>query len=97
MLEISSGLECTCRQCKKKGYRWVAPPEGSLTVVRDDGCLAEYDSGTLTDKVYHYAAHFLHITGLNTAASFARPVATASLECTLPVPSKGRRWSTLIF
>ncbi|OAA75086.1 Mss4-like protein [Akanthomyces lecanii RCEF 1005] len=50
MPEITSGMECTCRQCKKKGYRWVAVSGDSLTVVKDDGSLRDYNSGVLIDK-----------------------------------------------
>lgn len=91
MPEITSGMECTCRQCKKKGYRWVAVSGDRLTVVKDDGSLTEYNSGVLIDKVHYSAAHSLHISDVNTIASFANPAATASLECTLQVHSKGRR------
>ncbi|KAJ6789439.1 hypothetical protein PWT90_00240 [Aphanocladium album] len=48
--EITSGVECTCRQCRKKGYRWLPVSDNDFTVVRDDGSLAEFDSGVLVDK-----------------------------------------------
>lgn len=49
--EITSGIACSCRQCTKRGYRWIAVSEESFTVVRDEGSLADFDSGVLADKV----------------------------------------------
>ncbi|KAK2603054.1 hypothetical protein N8I77_009538 [Diaporthe amygdali] len=48
--EIGSATSCTCSVCLKKGYLWLAPPEGSFRVVRDDGNLEEYTSKSLRDK-----------------------------------------------
>ncbi|KAJ6437719.1 glutathione-dependent formaldehyde-activating enzyme [Purpureocillium lavendulum] len=48
--EITTGTTCSCSLCVKKGYLWVAPPEGSFRVVRDDGHLVEYGSKALRDK-----------------------------------------------
>lgn len=49
--EIAETTACSCTICVKKGYLWVAPPEGSFRVVRDDGRLVEYSSKALRDKV----------------------------------------------
>ena len=49
--EITSGVECSCRQCTKKGYRWMPVTEQNFKVVRDEGSLVEFDSGVLKDKV----------------------------------------------
>jgi hypothetical protein len=50
---IDSAISCTCSLCAKKGYLWLLPAEGSFTVVKDEGCLVEYQSSTLKDRVGH--------------------------------------------
>lgn len=79
--EITSGLECSCRQCRKKGYRWVTVSGDSLTVVKDDGNWTEFNSGVLVDKVYNFTTQKLCTAHPNTVTSFASPAATASLDC----------------
>ncbi|KAK3373080.1 glutathione-dependent formaldehyde-activating enzyme [Lasiosphaeria ovina] len=48
--KISSRFACSCTLCAKKGYLWLAIPEGALKVTRDDGCLTEYQSAAARDK-----------------------------------------------
>ena len=48
---ITKGIECSCRQCTKKGYRWLSPPEDAFRVTRGGDDLAEFDSGVLKDQV----------------------------------------------
>lgn len=49
---ISSASSCTCSVCQKKGYLWLAPPEGSFKVIRDDGCLKQHVSKAISHKVH---------------------------------------------
>ncbi|KAL6856796.1 hypothetical protein J3F83DRAFT_751856 [Trichoderma novae-zelandiae] len=48
--EVVSAISCTCSLCMKKGYLWLIPEEGSFTVLKDEGCLAEYRTSTLKDR-----------------------------------------------
>lgn len=48
---IQTASSCTCSVCLKKGYLWLAPPEGSFKVIRDDGCLREHTSKSISHKV----------------------------------------------
>ncbi|KAH0492000.1 hypothetical protein TgHK011_003400 [Trichoderma gracile] len=53
-LKIVSAISCTCSHCVKKGYLWLIPVEGSLTIVKDEGCLVDYQSSTLKDRFCGY-------------------------------------------
>lgn len=48
---IETASSCTCSVCLKKGYLWLAPPEGSFKVIRDDGCLQEHVSKSISHKI----------------------------------------------
>ena len=48
---IRTAVSCACSLCKKKGSLWLVPPEGSLSVVRDDGHLTQYRTSTMRDDV----------------------------------------------
>ncbi|OTA01100.1 hypothetical protein A9Z42_0014060 [Trichoderma parareesei] len=63
---IDSAISCTCSLCAKKGYLWLIPAEGSFTVVKDEGCLVEYQSSTLKDRFCGYCGsgvEGVHLTG----------------------------------
>ncbi|KAL7807908.1 Mss4-like protein [Trichoderma aethiopicum] len=64
--EIESAITCTCSLCLKKGYLWLIPAEGSFTVLRDGGCLVEYQTSTIRDKFCSYCGSGVqgeHLTG----------------------------------
>src|SRR4051812_16406581 len=43
--EIKTAISCNCSSCSKKAYLWLFLPEGSVTVVKDEGLLTEYICG----------------------------------------------------
>lgn len=49
--EIDSAITCNCAMCLKKGYLWIIPESGNFRVQRDDGCLTEFQSASLREKV----------------------------------------------
>lgn len=48
---IQMAHSCTCSVCLKKGYLWLSPAEGSFKLIRDDGCLREHASKSISHKV----------------------------------------------
>ncbi|KAI1109897.1 Mss4-like protein [Nemania sp. NC0429] len=47
---IQAAISCTCRLCRKKAYLWLIPGEDDFIVVRDEGYLTAYESGSLRDR-----------------------------------------------
>lgn len=43
--EIKTAIGCNCSSCLKKAYLWLFLPEGSVTVVKDEGLLTEFMCG----------------------------------------------------
>lgn len=52
--EIKTSNECNCSMCHKKGYSWVFPAEGNLTIVKGsiEGLAAyKFNSEDFTHRV----------------------------------------------
>ncbi|KAK4454365.1 Mss4-like protein [Podospora aff. communis PSN243] len=43
--EIKTAIGCNCSSCSKKAYLWLFLPEGSVSVIKDDGLLSEFVCG----------------------------------------------------
>lgn len=90
--EINGAVTCDCAMCVKKGYLWIEPESGEFRVKRDDGCLTEFQSASLRDKVQDtpiciivQEVH-LHLTDIT---SFATTVALGLLASTCVVRCLG--------
>lgn len=83
--EIKDAISCNCILCRKKGYLWLVPEDGSFKALRDDGSLQEYKSAALADKVRFSQISVIIASAWRglTTCSFVITAALASLESIL--------------
>ncbi|KAI0113683.1 Mss4-like protein [Nemania sp. FL0031] len=48
--KIQTAIVCSCSLCRIKSYLWLVPGRVGFSVLRDEGCLINYESYALRDK-----------------------------------------------